>query len=145
MEKIINSFIKLEIISRLLAKENKMKTVEERAAENGIELVDLQAKGTKEVNDIALALEDVLMTTGENLSDDGKITGDEAAELVLAPVKRLGAAIDNAKKSGVEFSKMPFHAALGIMVPLMKGMDAVVYGAKEGKENAAELSPGDGA
>jgi len=88
------------------------------------ELVDIRTKGTKEGHELGLALKSILVKIRDE-KRDGWQAGNDISAAVMGSLNDLLKAADGVMKIAEEGKEKPYALAIGLLIPLCEGMDAL--------------------
>jgi hypothetical protein len=91
-----------------------------------VELVDINTKGTKETNEIGLALKDIVVATSKAL-EDGFQPGQDLPTILLTAVTKLSVAIEGYEKVPAEFKEETVKALMGALIPISEGIESLLH------------------
>lgn len=100
--------------------------------------VKLEVEGTKEINEIGVALKGILLDAVK-LSKDGWKTSEDLPALMISNYKALMLAVEGAAEAGKEVEDSPVDAIMGALVPISQAIEVVLEMNKAKEVKAAEV------
>lgn len=97
-----------------------------------VEKVKIEIEGTKEINEVGVAVKVLIQNTMAALKD-GWQPGQDIPSVMLGSYQSLAKAIDGLSEAGKEVEAAPIDAIMGAMAPIAEGIE-IVLEAKKAKE-----------
>lgn len=97
-----------------------------------VEKVKIEIEGTKEINEVGVAIKVIIQNTMAALKD-GWQAGQDIPSVMLGSYQSLARAIDGLSEAGKEIEAAPIDAIMGALAPIAEGLE-IILDSKKAKE-----------